>query len=118
MEYLKRVRPRVTFIGFDETDHYAHQGRYDEYLRAAHNADQMIAQLWRWLQSQPDYKDQTTLLITTDHGRGRGRNNWRKHRLLARGSRHIWFAVVGPDYRPWRRHRPILSRHTTETVDV
>jgi hypothetical protein len=97
MEYLKRIRPRVTFIGFDETDHYAHQGRYEEYLRAANNADQMIAQLWKWLQSQPDYKDQTTLLITTDHGRGNGKNNWRKHRLLARGSRQIWFAVVGPD---------------------
>lgn len=97
MEYLKRVRPRVTFIGFDGTDHHAHRGRYVEYLKAAHSADRMISQLWTWLQSQPDYKDQTTLLITTDHGRGNGRNNWRKHRLLAAGSRHIWFAVMGPD---------------------
>jgi hypothetical protein len=97
MEYLKRVRPRVTFIGFDGTDKYAHAGRYDEYLRAANGADQMISQLWNWLQAQPDYKDQTTLFVTTDHGRGSGKNNWRKHRLLAAGSRHIWFAVIGPD---------------------
>lgn len=97
MEYLKRVRPRVTFIGLDGTDYHAHAGRYDEYLRAAHSADDMIGDLWNWLQSQPDYKDQTTLLVTTDHGRGNGKNNWRKHRLLAAGSRHIWFAVIGPD---------------------
>lgn len=97
LEYLKRERPRVVFIGFDETDQHAHAGRYDEYLKAAHRADGMIAQLWQWIQSQPDYRDQTTLLVTTDHGRGNGKNNWRKHRLLARGSRHIWFAVIGPD---------------------
>jgi hypothetical protein len=97
MEYLKRVRPRVTFISLDATDHFAHRGRYDEYLKAAHHADRMIAHLWNWLQEQPDYRDQTTLFITTDHGRGNGRNNWRKHRLLATGSRHIWFAVLGPD---------------------
>ncbi len=97
MEYLKRVRPRVTFISLDETDHFAHRGMYDEYLFAAQRADRMIARLWNWLQAQPDYKDQTTLFVTTDHGRGKGKNNWRKHRLLATGSRHIWFAVIGPD---------------------
>jgi len=97
MEYLKREQPRVAFIGFDETDQHAHAGRYGEYLSAAHRADQMIRQLWEWVQSQPEYRDQTTLFITTDHGRGRGQNNWRAHRLLARGSRHIWFAVLGPD---------------------
>lgn len=97
MEYLKRNKPRVTFIGFDETDKYGHVGRYDDYLNAAHRADSMIAMLWQWIQSQPEYKGQTTLFITTDHGRGNGRNNWRTHRLLAAGSRHIWFAVIGPD---------------------
>jgi hypothetical protein len=49
------------------------------------------------VQSQPDYKDQTTLFITTDHGRGKGKNTWRNHRLLAPGSGQIWFAVIGPD---------------------
>lgn len=97
LEYLKRERPRVTFIGFDATDHYGHRGDYDEYLLAAHRADSMIFELWRWVQTQPDYRDRTTLFITTDHGRGNGKNNWRRHRLLTAGSRHIWFAVIGPD---------------------
>ena len=97
LEYMKRERPKVTFIGLDETDQHAHAGRYGEYLKAAHRADAMIAQLWAWVQAQPDYRDQTTLFITTDHGRGKGRNSWRNHRLLAAGSRHIWFGVIGPD---------------------
>jgi hypothetical protein len=97
LEYLKRERPRVTLIGFDETDQHAHAGRYDEYLKAANRIDDMISQLWEWIQSQPDYSKQTTLFITTDHGRGKGPNNWRNHRLFASGSRHIWFAVIGPD---------------------
>jgi hypothetical protein len=97
MEYLRRERPRVMFISFDETDEHAHGGRYDEYLKSAHQADQMIAELWQWVQSQPEYQDQTTLLITTDHGRGKGRHWWKTHSLLAPGSRQIWFAVLGPD---------------------
>lgn len=96
-EYLKKDRPRVFFLGFDGTDYHGHGGRYDGYLKSAHQADKMIESLWNWVQSQPDYKDQTTFLITTDHGRGSGRNSWKNHRLLASGSRYIWFAVIGPD---------------------
>lgn len=97
MEYMKRERPRVTLISFDGTDAAAHRGDYAAYLRSAHRADRMIGELWRWVQMQPDYKNKTTLLITTDHGRGTGKNNWRKHKLLVHGSRQIWFAVLGPD---------------------
>lgn len=97
-EFLIRQRPRVMFIGFDETDQHAHAGRYDEYLRAAHRTDEMLSRLWGWLQSQPDYRNKTTLLITTDHGRGKGyRNSWKDHGRLAFGSGQAWFAVVGPD---------------------
>ena len=97
LHYLERERPRVMFIGFDETDSHAHGGKYDAYLKSAHHTDKMIRDLWNWIQSQSDYRDQTTLFITTDHGRGVGRNSWKNHRLLAPGSRHIWFAVLGPD---------------------
>jgi hypothetical protein len=96
-EFLKREKPRVMFIGFDETDTNAHGGRYDEYLTSANETDKRIGELWQWLQSQPQYKDQTTLLITTDHGRGNGKNGWKNHRLLLPGSGQIWFAVIGPD---------------------
>jgi hypothetical protein len=96
-EFLKREKPRVLFLGFDETDHYGHAGQYDQYLSAAHRADSLIRDLWTWVQSDPKFKDHTTLFITTDHGRGNGKNTWKNHRLMAPGSGQIWFAVIGPD---------------------
>ncbi len=98
MEYLDRERPKVLFISLDETDQHTHKGRYDEYLKSANRADVKIAKLWSWIQSQPDYKDQTTLLITTDHGRGKGaKNGWKNHGRLAFGSSQMWLAAIGPD---------------------
>jgi hypothetical protein len=99
-EFVKRRKPKVLFLSFNETDEHGHAGRYDEYLKAANKADQLIADLWAYIQSSPEYKNKTTLIITTDHGRGSGRKNWTKHRLLARGSRQIWLAVIGPDTPP------------------
>jgi hypothetical protein len=98
MEYLNRERPRVLFISLDETDEHTHKGHYDEYLKSAHHTDTMLAKLWSWVQSQPDYKDQTTLLITTDHGRGKkAKMSWTRHGLHVWGSGQIWLAAIGPD---------------------
>ena len=83
MEYLKREKPRVLFIGFDGTDDNGHGGRYDEYLKSAHDIDGMLKELWSWVQSQPEYNDQTTMFVTTDHGRGNGKHTWKNHRLFA-----------------------------------
>jgi len=94
-EHIQKEHPRLVFLSFDGTDEHGHGGRYDSYLAAAHYTDRMISMLWNWLQSQPDYKDKTTLLITTDHGRGR--HNWKNHGRLAFGSSEMWFAVIGPD---------------------
>lgn len=98
-EYLKTNRPKVMFLSLDGTDHHAHRGHYDRYLEYAHLADAMISELWNWIQSQEGYRDRTTLLITTDHGRGRG-NAWKTHGRWAFGSNQTWFAVMGPDTPP------------------
>jgi hypothetical protein len=97
-EYLKKNKPRVLFISFDETDHFAHEGEYDRYLAAAQYTDGFIKTLWEWLQSQPAYKDKTTLIITTDHGRGKNNaDDWRHHGSKMPNADEIWFAFLGPD---------------------
>ena len=63
-------KPRLLYIAFDETDDYAHAGKYDFYLNTARNEDEWIGELWKYVQSTPEYKDQTTMIILTDHGRG------------------------------------------------
>jgi hypothetical protein len=100
LEYMKRKKPKVTFISFDETDEHGHGARYDEYLKSAHQADSMIGELWAWLQADEQYKNKTTLIVTTDHGRGKSARGWRRHAILLRGSAQIWMAVLGPDTPP------------------
>jgi hypothetical protein len=100
MEYMKREKPKVIFISFDETDEHGHGGRYDEYLKSAHQTDSMINALWNWVQSDAQYKDKTTLIVTTDHGRGKSAAGWKRHALLFSGSAQIWLAVLGPDTAP------------------
>lgn len=98
LEYLKKKHPRVLFISYGETDDFAHDGRYDHYLKSAHQTDQFIAALWQFAQSDPVYKGKTTFLITTDHGRGDNpKATWRDHGSSTKGSDAIWIAVLGPD---------------------
>lgn len=74
--------------------------QYDLYLQQAADIDRMIADLWYMVQTDPFYKDNTTFLITTDHGRGWKPNKWMTHGFWAQGSGDIWMAVLGPDIRP------------------
>lgn len=100
-EYLKTYRPKVLYIPMGETDAFAHKGLYDMYLGAVHAEDAMIADMWALLQSMPEYKDKTTLIITCDHGRGNVSNDeWTAHGPKVDNSESIWFAIIGPDTTP------------------
>jgi len=96
LEYLRRHRPRVLYLAFNDTDDFAHQRRYDRVLDALHNADAFLQELWQTLQSLAAYRGRTTLIITTDHGRGRTPRDWTDHGQEVSGSEEIWLAVVGP----------------------
>lgn len=100
-EYLKLYKPKVLYIAFDETDDWAHNGRYENYLEAAHFIDKWIADIWNTVQSMPQYKDKTTLVLTTDHGRGDiVKKEWTSHGSNIRDAYEIWFAAMGPDTAP------------------
>jgi hypothetical protein len=94
-EYIKQHHPRVVFLGLGETDEFAHQKRYDLYLEQANLIDKMLADLWHWVQTTPGYAENTTFLITTDHGRGR-KNYWTSHGEFITGSSQTWIALMGP----------------------
>jgi hypothetical protein len=90
-------QPRLLFVGYGETDNWGHAGRYDLVLHSAHVFDHFVEQLWDTLQHLPAYRDQTTFIITTDHGRGSGPVEWKEHGVEEKGSENIWIAVMGPD---------------------
>lgn len=100
-EYLKAYHPKALYIAFDETDDFAHGGEYDQYLGSAYAEDRMIADLWNYIQSVPEYKNKTTLIITCDHGRGDTiKEQWRDHGQKISDAGHIWIAAIGPDTKP------------------
>ena len=90
----------MLFIGYGDTDTWQHMGRYDAFLETAHSFDGYLADLWRQVQSTAHYKDKTTLIVSTDHGRGSGPIQWRDHGVDQKGSDAIWIAVIGPDTQP------------------
>ena len=98
LEYIKKTLPRFVYIAYGETDDFAHNGKYDAYLKSARQTDAFIEELWKFVQKHGFYKDKTTFVITTDHGRGTEPiNTWRSHGTDIKGADEIWIAVLGPD---------------------
>jgi hypothetical protein len=96
MDHLQRARPRMLYLALGETDDWAHDGRYDRVLDAYARNDAYFRQLWTWLESDPSYRGQTHLLLTTDHGRGRTAKDWRDHGAKVDGAQDVWIAFVSP----------------------
>ncbi|QNF35454.1 alkaline phosphatase family protein [Adhaeribacter swui] len=97
LEHLKKASPRVLYIAYGETDDFAHEGSYEAYLKSAHQTDAFIKELWEWVQHTPKYRNKTTLLITTDHGRGNNKRSWQNHGSNIGEADETWFMVLGPD---------------------
>jgi hypothetical protein len=96
LPYLKEEQPRALFVGFAETDDWAHEGRYDRYLEAAHAVDAYLAELWSVVQSQPAYRGKTTIIFAADHGRGRTAADWRHHGQDVAGAEETFIITLGP----------------------
>jgi len=118
-EYINLHKPRVVFLGLGETDEFAHHGRYDLYLEQANKTDKMIAELWHWVQTTPGYKNNTTFLITTDHGRGSNKNKWTSHNAWIKGSSQTWLALLGTAVKPLgeiKDEQQLYQQQIAETI--
>lgn len=119
MDHLARHRPRVVYLALGETDDWAHDGRYDRVLETYARTDDYLRQLWTWLQSQPEYRDRTHVLITTDHGRGRTITDWKDHGKDVVGASESWMAFVSPSMSrrgEWRDHPPLVTAQAAATL--
>jgi hypothetical protein len=97
LAYLRKHQPRVLWLGLGQSDDWSHARRYDRLLDYLHLTDGHLAELWRTVQSMDRYRNRTTLIITTDHGRGRTPEDWIDHDTGIQGSQDIWIAILGPD---------------------
>ncbi|MFV0145974.1 alkaline phosphatase family protein [Empedobacter falsenii] len=95
LEAMKNQKPHLLFIGYGEPDDFGHDKDYDHYLNAINRNDKMIEEIWNYVQSDPYYKDQTTILVTTDHGRG-DFYEWVDHSKHVKGSSNSFIILLGP----------------------
>jgi hypothetical protein len=119
MAHLARHRPLVQWFAFNDTDDWAHQRNYVRVVEHLHRVDGWLRELWRWIQSQVDYRDRTALVILTDHGRGNGPTDWHGHGSDVSGAEHVWaaFAVPGwPARGEWTNHAPVSQSQIAATL--
>ncbi len=114
-EHFLKHKPRVFMVGFLETDHWGHAGRYDNVLQSAQRVDDCVRRLWETVQSLPEFRDKTTIIMTTDHGRGFAPVEWKNHGATVKGAENIWMAFLGPDT-PALGERTNTSRLTQSQV--
>jgi hypothetical protein len=119
MAHLAAARPRVMYMMLGETDDWAHDGRYDRVLQTLALTDAWFKEMWTWLQSQDDYRDKTTILITTDHGRGNTPADWGTHGAKIEGAQYTWIAAIGPDFTQrgeWRDAPTVYTNQVAATM--
>lgn len=103
LEILEEHAPDLLFLGLGDTDEYAHQGRYRDYLNALTYADQVIGEVDDWLVKRERAGSRTLLLVTTDHGRSYGFKNHGRAPEAAR----IWALFAGSSVK--LRGRPTIG---------
>jgi len=97
LEYVRLHQPQVLYLSLGEPDEWAHAGRYDLYLHSVRRVDQYVKELWDTVQSMPEYRGITTLILAVDHGRGLAPTEWRNHGQKIPDSKYVWMAFLGPD---------------------
>ena len=89
--------------------------RLETYART----DAYLKDLWTWLQSDPEDRNRTHLLITTDHGRGHTIKEWRSHGAKVEGAQDVWMAFVSPSMPTrgeWKQHPPLHTNQAAATL--
>lgn len=119
LAHMKKYQPRVVHIALGETDDWAHGGEYAHVLNSFSTNDQQIKEIWEFLQSSPKYKNKTSIIFTTDHGRGNTITDWTSHGEKIPEAQHIWMAFVSPDSTlrgEWKNAETIYQNQIAATL--
>jgi hypothetical protein len=109
----------MLYLALGETDDWAHDGRYDRVLETYERNDGYLRELWTWLQTTPEYRGRTHILITTDHGRGRTREDWKNHGANVEGAQDVWIALISPSMPmrgEWKNTPPLRTNQVAATL--
>lgn len=87
--------PQLLWVYLSDVDHQGHTGVWSNYVTAIETADDIVNSIWEKIQTDNFYKNNTTLLVTNDHGRHT--TDFSGHGDGCDGCRHIMMLAVGPD---------------------
>jgi hypothetical protein len=108
-EVMREFAPRVMLVNFWDMD-IAHWGSYSLYLQAIDKTDRLTGMLWDEVQSNPKFKDNTTLLVLPELGRDgdmNAANGFLNHRSGDASCRNIWMLAMGAGVTVGETERPI-----------
>lgn len=117
-EEMKKVmdtyHPILVFLHLGEVDKAGHTGDTLTYFSAIRQADSIVSVLWDKIQSDPFYKDSTSLLITSDHGRHSDENGgFKGHGGICSGCKRLPLLALGLDI---KKGEEVLFPH--QQIDI
>lgn len=99
---MRELAPSLVWITLHDID-IAHSGTYSLYLEGIQRTDRLCAEIWKTIQSEPEYAGKTTMFILPDFGRDSdndpGGNGFQHHRTGDPLSRTTWMIAMGPGIR-------------------
>ncbi len=117
---MHQVSPSMIWITLHDMD-VAHSGAFSLYLQGIQRTDRLAAQIWRTIQSEPEYAGKTNMFILPDFGRDSdgdpGGNGFQHHRTGDALSRTTWMLALGPHVRQNTIvNRPVQSLDLVPTL--
>ena len=108
-EVMREFAPHLMLVNFWDMD-VAHWGSYSLYLQAVTKTDRLTGMLWDEIQSNPHYKDNTTVLVLPELGRDgdmNAANGFLNHRSGDASCRNMWMLAMGAGIKPGETERPV-----------
>ncbi|HEY8311860.1 MAG TPA: hypothetical protein VIG47_14955, partial [Gemmatimonadaceae bacterium] len=99
---MQQLAPSLLWITLHDID-VAHSGAYSLYVDGIRRTDRLCAELWNYIQTEPEYAGKTAMFILPDFGRDAdadaGGNGFQHHRTGDPLSRTTWMMALGPGIR-------------------
>jgi hypothetical protein len=101
-QLMRQAAPSLLWITMHDID-IAHAGAYSLYIDGIRRTDRLCSEIWKTIESEPEYAGKTTLFILPDFGRdsdeNSGGNGFQHHRTGDALSRTTWMMALGPGIR-------------------
>jgi hypothetical protein len=117
---MRELAPSLLWITLHDID-VAHSGSFSLYLEAIQRTDRLCGEIWRTIESEPEYAGKTNMFVLPDFGRDSdsdaGGNGFQHHRTGDALSRTTWMIALGSGIREnFVVDRPVGSTDLVPTL--